>query len=269
MRCEVLVDPEEMAQRGAAMLEAMVDAAPGAGVTPVVRKKGYRGDCELLMIYGTGHPVRRPYFFKHAKHGGAIGWDLGYWRRTDDYFMRCTLNGDHPPNYIRDEPGDRLDAAGIVLRNDYDPHGPIVLVGMGNKAANLHAGGPLVWERHALEKIKKAYPHRQVIYRPKRLTGPHLKGVPTAPSMPIEDVLRGASLVVCRHSNVGIDACIAGIPVVCEDGAASALYGSDLRHPVRPSEAERAALLRGVSYWNWKPSEAHQAWAYLLSRLSG
>lgn len=268
MRAEILLDAEETAARGTAILEAMIEAAPDCGVTPIVRKKGYRSDCELLMIYGTGHPIRRPYFLEHIRRGKpAIGWDLGYWDRLGDFSMRCTLNGDHPARYIRDEPGDRLAAAGIKLRNDYDARGPIVLVGMGRKAAFLHGGGPLVWERRQLELIRRVYPGRPIVYRPKRLQGPHLRGVPLAPGLPIEETLKGASLVVCRHSNVGIDAAIAGIPVVCEDGAASALYGNDLKRPKIATHDERSALLRGVAYWNWRPSEARQAWTYLLSRL--
>ena len=41
----------------------------------------------------------------------------------------------------------------------------------------------------------------------------------TGPTGTIADVLNGCSVVVCRHSNVAVDACIAGVPVECEGGA--------------------------------------------------
>jgi hypothetical protein len=181
--------------------------------------------------------------------------------------MRCTLNGDHPPGYIREEPSDRWDAQGIPLREDFNPNGPIVLVGMGRKAAELHAGRVLAWETKALQQIRATYPGRRVLFRPKRAQGPILPGVPAAKGGPISEVLKGASLVVCRHSNVAVDACIAGIPVVCEDGAARALYGNDLKNPIAPDRAARERFMRGLAFWNWKPCEAGQAWTYLLSRL--
>jgi hypothetical protein len=57
------------------------------------------------------------------------------------------------------------------------------------------------------------------------------------------------------------------VPVVCEDGAAAALYGSDLRAPVRPTPAQRLAFLRGVAWFQWRPSEAAECWDYLKARL--
>lgn len=265
MRAEVLL-AEDLADRGRAILEAMIAAAPiPVRITP----RGYKGDCEILMTYGTGHPERRPYWLQHIRTGKqGIGWDLGYWHRTDDFQMRMTLNGDHPPSYIRAEPPDRFNATGIQLRNEYDPKGPILLIGMGRKAACLHAGGPLVWERRMHAQLRAIYPKREIVFRPKRISGPMIRHCRTLVGMPIERALEGTSLVVCRHSNVAIDACIAGIPVVCEDGAAAALYGRDLRNPRAPGEEERRRFLEGVAYWNWKPSEAGEAWTYILGRLS-
>lgn len=269
MRCEVLLD-DDGAERGRRILEAMIAAAPAAGVEAIATRKGFRGDCPLLMTYGTGHEVRRPYWLKHRRGGGrCIGWDLGYWnhKAQGTFTMRATLDGDHPPQFIRDEPGERWDNAGIELREDANPEGPIVLVGMGNKAARLHARAPLVWEQQLLAQLKKIYPGREILFRPKRYRRPLLRGVKLAPEGPIEQALAGASLVVCRHSNVAVDACIAGVPVVCWDGAAAALYGNDLKHPKAPTREERLRFLRSLAWWQWTPEEALAAWRYLLSRL--
>jgi hypothetical protein len=106
-----------------------------------------------------------------------------------------------------------------------------------------------------------------VIYKPKRHGDPPLPGFPMR-NGPIIDSLRGCSLVVCLHSNVAIDACIAGVPVVCEDGAAAALYTNDIRHPVKPTREQRMAFLESLAWWNWLPIEAPKAWAYALDRIS-
>jgi hypothetical protein len=264
VRVEVLLT-DDLAERGRRMLEAMIAAAPAAGIEPVVSPKGYRGDCELLMAYGTGHPIRRPYWQRHRRAGRrCIGWDLGYWSRAGDGFsMRATIDDDHPPRLIRPEPAERWEAAGIELREDADPRGPIMLVGMGIKAARLHAGQLLAWETRRLAALRQEFPGRAIIFRPKRPGGPPLRGAALARPGPIEEALRGCSLVVCRHSNVAVDACIAGIPVRCDDGAALALYA---RGPA-PTRDERLGFLRSLAWWQWKPEEAFEAWRYLKGRI--
>lgn len=266
MRCEILL-ATDMAERGRTMLRAMIKAAP---IECKVRQT-YGGKCELLMTYGTGHPIRRPWWLQHRKNGGhCIGWDLGYWkhRENETFRMRCTIDTDHPPQWLRDEPSSRFDAESIPLRSEYDPLGPIVLIGLGPKSARVVKEKHQQWELSALARIRAAYPQAEIIFRPKRPDHPLIDGIRAHSDGPIEDAIRGASLIVCRHSNVAIDACIAGIPVVCEDGIASALYGADLINPKRPTESERLRFLRNVAWWQWKPEEAAKAWKYLLNRLS-
>lgn len=265
MRCEILTDPE-MAARGDKMLRAMIKRAP---IEVRVREE-YVGDCDLLMVYGSGHPVRRPWLQAHARSGRHwIAWDLGYWKHKEDGTcrMRVTIDADHPPQWLRPEPADRWDREGIALRDDFNPDGPIIIVGQGRKSTRAQGSAPLAWEASTLREVRMAYRDRRILFRPKRRSDPRLP-VPPLLQDNIADALRGASLVVCRHSNVAVDACIAGIPVVCFDGAASALYGADISNPRRPSPEERLAFLRSLAWWQWKPEEASEAWTYLLHRLS-
>lgn len=257
---EILVDPGA-APRGRLMIEAMIAAAP----VPVVARTYYRGDCDLLMIYGTGHPIRRTSWLRHLKRGRhVVGWDLGYWKRKhDDTFrMRLTIDADHPHALIRPEDPQRWDAEQIPLRNDYNPKGPIVLVGLGRKTAKVLGIGNGQWERNTLRALQREFPGRRIVYRPKRITDSMLFGIPALHGS-IEQVLQGASLVVCRHSNVAVDACIAGVPVRCEDGAALALY----RDNPSPTPEQRMQFLRSLAHWQYQPEEAPLAWQYLLSRL--
>jgi len=266
MRCEVLTDPE-MFSRGRRMLEAMIVAAP----IPLQVRQTYSGDCEILMVYGTGHPVRRPWQRQHVANGGRlIGWDLGYWhRRIDNTFhMRVTLDADHPQAFIRHEDAQRWQDQAIDLRDVYKPEGHVLIVGMGPKANRAHGLRPLEWEIRAARAAKAAYPGRRIIFKPKRPTDPVIPGF-ACDRNPIERALHGASLVVCRHSNVAIDACIAGVPVVCEDGAAAALYGAgSLAKPINPTAKQRTEFLRSLAWWQWRPDEAGKAWGYLLDRIA-
>lgn len=240
-------------------MRAMVEAAQKVGVRCIVTEK-YRNAAPLLMSYGLGHPERRVQTEAHVARGGRlIGWDLGYWDR--DVAMRVTVDSGHPRG-MPDMPAHRWEAAGIALRDDFDPDGPIVLVGIGRKSRTQFGLVGQEWEARTLKALRRAYPGREVLYRPKKPEA--LAGCRSVDGA-IADVLRGASLVVCRHSNVSVDACIAGVPVVCEDGAAVALYGSDLSAPVNPGVEQRRRFLQNLAWWQWQPSEAVQAWRFLLT----
>lgn len=261
MRCEVLVD-RDMFKRGAAMLHAMIEAAP---IELQVRER-YVGDCEILMVYGTGHPIRRPWQQRHLANGGRlIGWDLGYWNR-DSGAMRMTIDADHPQAMLRPEPPERWASLGIELADTHKTTGHILIVGLGPKSCRVHGLRPMQWELTKAREALRRTTGRRVIYKPKRHTDAPLPGFPMRTGS-IIDSLRGCSLVVCRHSNVSIDACIAGVPVVCEDGAAAALYGNDIANPINPTPQQRLAFLESLAWWNWHPTEAPQAWQYALSRL--
>lgn len=260
MDCEVLLP--KIARRGKTIMDAMIAAAPKVAVRCIVTET-HQKRSKWLMSYGLGHPVRRQWTEAHVAAGcRLIGWDMGYWDR--DRSMRVTVDHGHPWRLMRDMPGDRWAAAGIPLREDFDPAGPVILVGMGRKSREQFGHRPQEWELRTLAAIRAAYPDRQVLYRPKKPES--LAGCANIDG-PISDALKGASLVVCRHSNVAVDACMAGIPVVCEDGAAAALYGADLAHPVNPDREARLRFLQNLAYWQWSPSEAVQAWKFLIKVL--
>lgn len=262
MRCEVLID-RDMFKRGAAMLDAMIAAAP----IEVRPRETYAGDCELLMVYGTGHPRRRPWQEAHTANGGTVvSWDLGYWNRSAGA-MRLSIGHEHPQHMLRPEPAERWAAQDITLQDFYKPNGHVLIVGIGPKSCRTYGLRPMQWEFARGREALALMDGRRVIYKPKREHDAPLPGFPVKRG-PIMEALRGASLVVCRHSNVAVDACIAGVPVVCQDGAAAALYGNDIRNPVAPSIEQRRAFLESLAWWNWLPAEAPQAWQYILSRCA-
>lgn len=248
---EILID-SPMAQRGKRIMQAMRDAIPESVATPE-----YRGKHQILILYGAGLAQRQHAMRAHLKRDGrVVCWDMGYWDR--ETAMRLAIDGMHPTAAMLaaspTEPRHR-----ITLRNDSKPGGPVLLVGLGDKSAEMLGLRRQEWERKAIARIRKQYPGRKIVWRPKGRYPYPIEGLQMRTGMPIEDALRGCSLVVCRHSNVAIDACIAGIPVDCEGGSAIALYA----HGIAPDEKARAEFLARVSWWNWKPEEAAQAWQFI------
>jgi hypothetical protein len=261
MDCEIVM-PMDLRQRQRVMLAAMLDSAAAAGVT-VHTSPTYTGSSPIVMTWGLGHPVRRPAMLRHIRDGGhVVAWDLGYWIR--DCHFRLSIDRDHPPCLLPDMPALRFDRCSIALRDDYDANGPIILVGFGKKSREALGLRGLEWEEQTYYALRNAYPDKRIVYRPKRPEAfvfcDHSEGS-------IEDVLRGASLVVCHHSNVAIDACMAGIPVVCKDGAAAGLYNNSIKNPYNPTHAARLAFLRRLAWWQWKPTEAKHAWTFLQQQI--
>lgn len=250
---EILIDAS-VAMRGQRMLKALAAAAPGGADV----RANYSGQRRMLVVWGGGRPDRVELLKRHRAAGGiTIAWDLAYWDR--DHAARLGINTLHPTAKQIDKAPAGAGRREFELREDANPDGPILLVGLGPKSARMLGIAPLHWERKKLAEIRRRFPGRDVLWRPKGTVFQPLDDTSQRFGMPIEEALRGVSLVVCRHSNVAVDACVAGVPVECEDGAAAALY----RHGPNPNREERAEFLRKLTWWEWRPSEAAQAWAWI------
>lgn len=244
---------QPMAKRGRRMLDALAANAPiGSHIT-----KGYGGNARVLIMYGAGLDYRSNVMRQHLKRGGrVIAWDLGYWDRENA--MRMSIDGIHPkPEHIVQAPG--TPRRQFVLRQDANPDGPILLIGIGFKSVCAYDLGYLQWEKMKVSELSARFKGKKILWRPKGKDHARLPGTELTVGMPIEHAMRGCSLIVCRHSNVAVDACIAGIPVECEDGAAYALYKDN----PNPSVEQRLDFLNRLSWFNWQIGDAQATWSHI------
>lgn len=253
--------PADLSRLATPMLQSLYMASTEQGFR-AMRSTRYRGTCEWLVLYGVGHVLRNPARNAQIKQGGhAILWDLGYFNRKPSGFMRVSIDHDHPQAHLDTTPNHpaRWQHHNIQLRNDYNPNGPIILAGLGPKSKSYLRMQE--WEAHKYAELRTRFPGRKIVYRPKPGKPYTVLAVKTDSESKIEDVLRGASLVVARHSNVCVDACIAGVPFECEDGAAKWLEGKEY------TEATRLDFLHRLAWWQWTKSEARAAWHHICSQL--
>lgn len=243
-------------ETGEPMLAAIAAAARCSGdeVTETTR---FDGRSDWLVLFGVGAAVNDAARKSQLARGGRVlMWDLGYVdRNKGGGHLRMSIDSDHPQQWLGVTPDDpsRWDRLRIGLQECANPDGPIVLVGLGRKSrAYLNLPN---WERDAYRRLKLRFPGRRIVLRPKGRSIVNLP-CPTDATTPIEELLKGASLVVCRHSNVAVDAAIAGVPFEAEDGAAMWLQQHDF------TPGNRLEFLRRLGWWQWRTAEAAQAWAF-------
>lgn len=241
---------------GEPMLAAIAAAARSVG-DKVKETKAYEGKSEWLVLYGVGAEVNNAARNAQVARGGrALLWDLGYIDRKKVVgHLRMSIDTDHPQQWLDKTPaeGSRWRRLGVPLREDADPNGPILLIGLGRKS-RLYLNAPN-WERNAYRDLVARFPGRRIVFRPKGSDQTRLP-CETDAKTPIADLLRGASLVVCRHSNVAIDAAIAGVPFEAENGAAMWLQQREF------TPVNRTKFLQRLAFWQWRATEAAQALAF-------
>lgn len=219
--------------------------------------------CDRLVLWGIGTPETGE-LAARARATGAhvISLDLAYWGRASPRQQRpyrMSIDAPHPQKFLmlRDRSSARWRELNVQLRSCWDPEGHVVLVGMGWKAARHYRESVGAWEERTAELVAAALPGRQLVFRPKPGDHRHCQSVPGLPSFcgPLHDLLSGAALVVCRHSNIGVDAIVAGVPVSTEDGAAAALCtgGYHLREPV--DDRLRQSFVRNLAWFQWSEVE--------------
>ena len=223
---------------------------------PVRNKPTYKH--KWLFMWGPGGDTQRVYAKDHKSVGGLIAFfDLGYFGRSSSPSagsIRLTFNEPHPQRFAHLAPTDiwRYRKEQIVIEDVMDPNGSVVVCGLGRKSRQLYGYRGMEWEHKVVERIRKHYPDREIVYRPKPKHQETIAGTRHGAQGTIRDQLVGASLVVVHHSNVGVDAAILGVPCICCDGIAANFWpnswGNEL---VVPSLRAREKFLVQVSWFNW------------------
>ena len=266
-----IVRYEPTSPRGDALFNALQAGARDAKVI-VTKSPKYRGTAPWLMFWGPGAPERAADMRTHLARGGrAIALDLAYWDR--DRKVRISIDAPHPQAVVmqKDRSPHRLKNDRITVLNAWKSTGPVMVAGLGDKARVQYGADTVdAWERSMIEQCRERWPGRQIHYRPKRAGAPVPADVIRASAQPIELALNRASLLITWHSNVAVDAIRMGIPVICRDGAASAVcpstFGETDPTPLAPHVRDR--FLANLAWFQWAPSEARQCWSFLTEVLS-
>lgn len=265
LRCEPQSD------RASAMLAALERSAVSSGFD-VTATSRYHGESPWLVLWGPGAPDRAAVLKRHVDQGGRVfALDLPYWQRN--LKTRVSIDAAHPQAWVlaKDWPASRLKADQVVVADYWRPTGPIVIAGLGRKARVQYGADTVrAWEDSMIAQCRARWPERKILYRRKQADAPYPQGVTLASDAPIDRILTGTSLVITWHSNVAVDAIRLGVPVICRDGAAAAVYPSALgaADPVPIATSLRDRFLANLAWFQWTPKEAAGCWQFLRELLA-
>jgi len=263
-------------RRSSFCAEAMAQGirAVGDQVQERVMMQYHGPDTDVAVFYGFNRELLDGYRTAGKK---AIYIDLGYWAREGQLgHHKLGINSRHPTDYYQrrahaPDRWARLRQTIAPWRTSSPPHAPILVCGMSGKGAAAEGFHPEEWERRTVAELRK-HTQRRIVYRPK----PNWAG-----SKPIEGadyqrgdnqgrdvpaVLREVHAVVTHHSNVAVDALIAGVPVFVMDGIARTLGLSDLskiEKPIRPDGREQWAYDAAYTQWTVHEMATGAPWRHL------
>lgn len=227
------------------------------------------GKYDVTIHYGLAQGLRQ-IFHEQRRKRKAIYIDLGYWGRRKrtryDGFHKIALNARHPTEYFqrREHSPDRFRSFNLTMRPWRKSGRHILVAGMSAKAAAEEGYQPHQWERDTIAALRQLT-DRPIIYRPKpNWTGAKpLPGSEFGRDQPLADALTNCHAVVTRHSNVGVDAILRGIPCIASHGVASAMGGWNLdqiEDPPMPDGREQWAA--DIAWTQWSLDEMREGAAY-------
>lgn len=212
-------------------------------------------------------------FIKGARHMHIVSaylsagipvfvFDWGYMRRVNrteeaqtGHWQISYAGLNRPPTF--DVPSDRFDALGLSVERGARSAGNRALL-IGQMPGDAAVGGTChaTWLRE--KQIELQDLGFDVVYREHPRGGIKMPHLPSA-SGPLIDEMRASRVVVTYNSNTGHDALLAGVPVLCDTGAAySALSGAKV-----PSTTRRREYFNRLAYGQWRIDELPRAVDFL------
>lgn len=255
-------DPQT--KRSAHLAAAMFKGASRLGINARIIS-GFEQVCgDVGIAYGWAHPRL---FDTYLQRGGHFVYiDLGWWKRKPpndvlNGYHKVVVDGREPgPYFRRGSKSDRFAQIGQKIGQWRTDGNHILVAGMSEKSARTRGFEPQAWEKATIGALKKIYPNRPVVYRPKPSwngASPIIGAGWSPPTTSVGEALRGAWAAVCCHSNVSVDALCAGIPMHVEDGVARAfsLDIHDLGHFEPWAWEGREQLMADIAYCQFTPME--------------
>lgn len=210
----------------------------------------HRITADAAVFYGLSDRLNEV-FRLYREKSTAVYIDLGYWQRRlkhkHDGYHKLSVNSRHPTAYFQNRQHDdsRFKKLDIDIQPWRKTGNYVMLAGMSAKASAAEGFAQEQWEKEAA-KLIQSFSKYPIHYRPKPSWSDarQISGTIFQRSMELNQALAGCHAVATHHSNVAIDAILAGVPAFCEQGVASVMGCSDVTKidtPIYPEGREQWA----------------------------
>lgn len=257
MQVQVVVPDWIDRARGYPALMAFIEGLHRLGVpfytTELRDARPFDGTMVCWGVEKTRIPARRPFGELQRQQrqcGELLIVERGFILRDHYYVVvRDDLNGRGTfPHTLNSTPWDRwelLRAQGVVLKDwgHSPPHGKVIVIGQVPWDTSCQHVDHTQWVAETVRRARDAFQGHPVVFRPHPIqpSAVAVEGVIyDLRQMPLEDVLaEGVHCVVTFSSTSGVDALLAGVPVVAYDrtsmvyDVASHSVEEPLEYPVR------------------------------------
>ncbi|MDE2470755.1 MAG: hypothetical protein KGL35_18925, partial [Bradyrhizobium sp.] len=254
---------EPASRRSLLVAEAMAQGVAAAGdrasLIPGLKDQPVTHDAAVASGWGC------PRLFEAYRQAGKhfVYADLGWWDRKSPGsayggFHKVVVDAREPNGYFRRNlPASRFERFDVAIQPWRRSGSHILLAGMSEKSAGTRGYGPQEWERATIEAIR-TITVRPIVYRPKPswLGATPIPGAwYSGPEETIERALRDCWLVATLHSNVAVDALLAGIPVNAREGVATDFSTplAKIESPLYPDGRE--GLMADIAWIQWSLAE--------------
>ena len=192
-------------------------------------------DADYAVFYGFAGGLRDVYN-DYREYSTVVYADLGYWKRRIrtryDGYYKMVVNDRHPTAYFQTHahPIDRTAELNLKARPWKTSGTNIILAGMSEKASRAEGLIHQAWERDTFAFLKRVT-DRPIIYRPKPscCRSRFIKGALYDKTSSPETLFKDAWAIVTRHSNIAVEAILAGVPAFVEAGVALPMSETNLR----------------------------------------
>jgi hypothetical protein len=259
-----------------AMAVGLARLGETAQVFDAARQRGVIA--EVAVFYGFDPDLRALYAAYLAAGCKVVTVDLGYWARKQGGaragYHKVSVNARHPTAYFQRRAHDagRFAALGVPIapwRNGSPLAGHVIVAGMSAKSAGVEGFRPEQWERATVARLAELT-DRPIVYRPKP-SWKEARPIPGTTFRPgLDDLpalLADCHAVVTHHSNVGVDALLAGVPVHAAEGVATRLGLPALTdiEDARRFAGDRHRFAADLAWCQWTPEEmaAGDCWRHL------
>ena len=250
-------------KRSRILAEAAYSGLRRAGYRPTVKSSiHYNGpQADFAVFYGLSMGLDRVM----KEYPLSVYIDLGYWKRRlrsrYDGYHKVIVNGRHPTDYFQQKKHNhnRLKDLNLDIKPWRKNGNHILVAAMSDKAARAEGLAHTIWERDIINQIKRKT-DIPILFRPKPncMRTRAVQGTTYDKGVDLSVRLDSAHAVVCRQSNVAVDAIVAGVPVYCEKGVGVSLsMGSidQIADPPMPSDEDRMQFLADVSWTQFTTHE--------------